>query len=632
MAVYPTQELDDLARAKGICGGFTDLIRPYGERITGKVVVRDSVGASRAWDDFAVHFADLGKIAYDAASAHSNAPLGKLEELLENSVETEDDETLGGDAGAAISPLYKLFLRRLLRSHKISPHEAFVHPVATVIAISSATDQPIETLRHLYQQTAQGARTLPPSVNPEYLRYYLLVHDEDRDDFAKSSALFDQMKRHFGLHCHLIRLRSTPASPSDHDTEHLLHCEWLSPSEDLQYTSETTNLIDLQTPAAPLIFASDASAIRLFVRELVAQSIIPHMEQRIALWNEQIASRRRGISGRFMSLSKRWAGIGSSARNASSATNLTSSGGSGNYDGVQGYYRYDTPEALLRKLADFAFMLRDYKLAASTLELVRTDYSNDKAWKYMAGANEMCYVANLLNPLTGTASAKFKMETFDQMLETASYSYLTRCADPTSALRSLVLGVELLKVRGKVAAELAAKWGIRILELGLVGSCGHVLISERVASCFANQIGTGSTDWGMRKRKAALWNVMAADEWMKLGRAEFAAERLDEAHELYDDSKNGESVKHFTELDTFVNQLSLAVKMKLGQGRNRGLSGASLVMQQEVEDETVEDMANLEKLDSRVNRRSMMGGSDMPPLSPTRLRSDPLGAKDDDFE
>ena len=125
---------------------------------------------------------------------------------------------------------------------------------------------------------------------------------------------------------------------------------------------------------------------------------------------------------------------------------------------------------------------------------------------------------------------------------------------------------------------------------------------------------------------------MAADEWMKLGRAEFAAERLDEAQELYSDLKHGQSTKHFTELDTFMNQLSLAVKMKLGQSRNRGLSGASLVMQQEVEDETVEDMASLEKLDSRVNRKSMIGGSDRPPLSPTRMRNDPLGVMDDDFE
>ena len=40
----------------------------------------------------------------------------------------------------------------------------------------------------------------------------------------------------------------------------------------------------------------------------------------------------------------------------------------------------------MRKLADFAFMLRDWKLAHSTYDIVRKDFANDKAWKYAAGA------------------------------------------------------------------------------------------------------------------------------------------------------------------------------------------------------------------------------------------------------
>ncbi|RMZ84797.1 hypothetical protein DV737_g913, partial [Chaetothyriales sp. CBS 132003] len=627
VAVYATEELDDLARAKGVAGGFTALIRPYGERVAGKVVVRDSVGASRAWDDFAVHFADLARLAYDATAAATTS-----------------------QPSAALDNLEQVFLTRLLRSHNISPHETLQHPVAAVIAISSATHQPIETLRHLYHQTSQGTRTLPPYASAEYLRYYVLVHDEDRDDLAKSTALFDQMKRHFGLHCHLLKLRSSAASPSDDGAEELPRCQWLSPSEELQHEADTAALADVQRPTSAFLAGADAAAIRTFVRELVTQSVVPHMEQRIALWNEQIASRRRGISGRFMSISKRWAGIGSSARHSSSSSGAGAGTGNGNYDSLQAHYRHDAPEALLRKLADFALMLRDFKLAASTFDLVRSDYSDDKAWKYLAGANEMCCIANLLNPLTGTAAAKLKMESFDQMLDTACYSYLTRCNDPASALRALLLGVELLKVRGKQGAELAAKWAIRILELGLVGSCGHALISERIASCFAGQIGVGNTGWGTRKRKAAMWNVTAADDWMKLGRAGFAAETLGQAKELYAESRHGsDAVSAFADMHTFTTQLALAVQMKLGQahhngrsGRARAASGASLVMSQDVEDETVEDMAapaaaprDAAAIDRRlVQRRSLMGDAVLAPAptTPIRPRNDPLGVRDDDFE
>jgi trafficking protein particle complex subunit 8 len=40
----------------------------------------------------------------------------------------------------------------------------------------------------------------------------------------------------------------------------------------------------------------------------------------------------------------------------------------------------------MRKLADYAFMLRDWRLAHSTYDIVRKDFGNDKAWKYAAGA------------------------------------------------------------------------------------------------------------------------------------------------------------------------------------------------------------------------------------------------------
>ncbi|ETN44846.1 uncharacterized protein HMPREF1541_09721 [Cyphellophora europaea CBS 101466] len=636
VAICAADEADVLARSKGIKNDFATLVRPYGERITGKVVVRDSVGASRAWDDFGVHIAELGKLTRDAASPPTTNELDRLEELMEQAVEHQnapEDDPVGASA------FYRYYLSRVLQGHPISPHEAFLHPVCAVIVITSATPQPIDTLRNLYQQTAQGSRTLPPYANPEYLRYYVLVHDEDRDDFSKTSALFDQMKRHFGLHCHLLRLRS--GTPTDTDeVEPLPSCEWLAPSDELSQQSQNTDLGDVDESHETLIFSADAAAIRACLRELVAQSVIPHMEQRIALWNEQVASRRKGISGRFMSISRRWGGFGGSGRN-SATTGLTGSGSTGNYDAALGYYRQDTPEAILAKLAAFAFMLRDYKLAASTMELVRSDYNNDKAWKYAAGANEICCVASLLNPLTGTASAKFKLDTFDQMLDMSLHSYATRSRDYMLALRAMLLGLELLKVRGKAAAEIAAKYGIKAIELGLVtpGSIGHVLLSERIASCFGGQIGAGgTTSLGTRRRKAALWNVVAADEWMKLGMAAYANERLDEARELYADTKYGDSIAHFTELDGFMQQLQFTIRIKLGQGkRNRGLSGASEVMQQEVDDETVEDMGahDLENKGHRRNLSLVTTGAVMEagaPKSPVRLRSDPLTAAEDDFE
>lgn len=40
----------------------------------------------------------------------------------------------------------------------------------------------------------------------------------------------------------------------------------------------------------------------------------------------------------------------------------------------------------MRKLADYAFMLRDWKFAHSIYDLLRKDFLNDKAWMYHAGS------------------------------------------------------------------------------------------------------------------------------------------------------------------------------------------------------------------------------------------------------
>jgi hypothetical protein len=46
----------------------------------------------------------------------------------------------------------------------------------------------------------------------------------------------------------------------------------------------------------------------------------------------------------------------------------------------------DSPEFLMRKLADYAFMLKDYKFALSTYETVKKDFqSSPKYLKYYAG-------------------------------------------------------------------------------------------------------------------------------------------------------------------------------------------------------------------------------------------------------
>lgn len=268
---------------------------------------------------------------------------------------------------------------------------------------------------------------------------------------------------------------------------------------------------------------------------MTQMSVVPFMERCIATWNDQVASRRRGLSGRFLSMSKRYFG-------SSSSRNSTSS--SSNYDPVTASYPPTSPEAQMRKLADFAFMLRDWKLAHSTYDLLRTDFNNDKAWKYHAAAHEMTAISLILTgtPLTG----KIRQETIEPMIDLACYSYIARCSATYSALRCLLVAVELLRLRGGGAVDEAAKWAIRARDAQSLGPISHALITERVGDCYSARLGKGSQGLGSRRRKAAMWKMLAANEWIAAGKLARAKNCLDYALPAYEATKF-EGIRAFAE-------------------------------------------------------------------------------------
>lgn len=247
VAILASDDTHELVKQKGFKGGFRELLRPFGEKVPGRVVIRDSVGSSRGWEDYGVRLIDLAETQPVSSSRDPvDSAMGQLEAVLQNTLDAADSTSnrwsqlsqSPATNSLSASPLYQLFLRRLLCVNSPTPHETFMHPVACVIAISSRNKTPLESLRQLYAQTSQGSNAPPPWVHGEFLRYYVLVHDEDRDDIGESTKLYDQMKRHFGLHCHLLRLRSNQCVETDDDSVEVPSTEWLSPAEDLSKAEE----------------------------------------------------------------------------------------------------------------------------------------------------------------------------------------------------------------------------------------------------------------------------------------------------------------------------------------------------------------------------------------------------------
>ena len=264
------------------------------------------------------------------------------------------------------------------------------------------------------------------------------------------------------------------------------------------------------------------------------------MEGRVAVWNDQVASRRRGISGRFMSLSKRWTAFGSNRGSKSTSSGSSSS----SYDANSGTYSPESAEATMQRLADYAFMLRDWKLANSTYDILRADFNDDKAWKHNAIANEMAALSLLLRQQQ-PAAFRSKIETIDQMLDAATYSYLSRCSDPTGAIRCLLLAIELFRCRGETGIREAAKWAMRLLELSLLSPVPQCISCEQLAELFQSQNGNGDLRWCSRGRKAAFWNFLTSDVWLASERTSIAKNRLGSSKAMYAALENRDEIPPF---------------------------------------------------------------------------------------
>lgn len=563
--VVASTDANDLVKRKGF-SSFYELLRPFGENFEGKISCKDSTGTTVPLDDFNVNFIEMGPasnlVNYGqidiqrpglVPSSNLYLPGGDLvalERQIENEMQLAGENisaatTVQDAEGRAVgsASYYTSFLSSLLSGLPTSPHETFSHPVASCIAISSHNDSPIETLVALYKNSSEH---LPSFIDPGFLRYYVLIHDEDEHDLNQSLSLYARMKNSFGAHCYMLRLTSTEVGQADPAVLEVLNFQRRSAPERLRsrwHGGRTNSFLPNATTEAEYVSTqiryipyADHAGLSSLVREMITQSIVPYMERCITMWNEQVAGPRRGLAGRFLN-------VGRSFWGSSRTTAPTS--GNGNYDPSTSSYPPSSPQAQLRKLADFAFMLRDWKLANGVYDMLRKDFSTDKAWKHHAGAQEMFVVTQLLIPAPVTT--KMRVDTIEPTLDSALYGYLSRCSSPFSALRAMLLTAELLRIRPGGAKDDAAKWIMRIMETNLVGEMTRALLVERTAYCFATSEAAAATQSvsadkfmatyrGSRRRKAAFWHVLAAEHWSTIGKHRLARAALRAALDVYGNS------------------------------------------------------------------------------------------------
>lgn len=209
--------------------------------------------------------------------------------------------------------------------------------------------------------------------------------------------LLASVKKVYGLDCCVLPINSAFNNAQDPATRNSVSDVWATPPSHTHPGSKRNSLIgngDERQPKGQYgayLNEDDVKRLRAFVRGLVAQSLIPWMERCVSHWNESVTASRKGLTGRLFGAGRKFFGQAATSK-AGTAGNSEAA----NWNAAGGFYYYNALGAQTRRLADFAFMVRDYKLSAATYDVGRKDYANDKALRHAAGATEMFGLSHLM--------------------------------------------------------------------------------------------------------------------------------------------------------------------------------------------------------------------------------------------
>ncbi|KII93831.1 hypothetical protein PLICRDRAFT_36073 [Plicaturopsis crispa FD-325 SS-3] len=275
--------------------------------------------------------------------------------------------------------------------HVPSKVEGWNHPVAIILAVSTTAPNPLQAITALHSRIPD----FPPWVDSTHIRCTLIIHPRDSPlSNEEAGALFNAVKKQFGLHSYLIPLE-LPPSPTPVPVPALVP-RLPPPSPEYDPPEVPFGIPSTPMPATPLhtvpphpdtgatstvplatlkMCEQDIQQTARFTREFVVMSLLPWMEKCVVEWNENYSSTRR-LPSRLFSSTRRLFGTASPPPvTANSATHAptrshTYNGSQGSITGAGGLAG---PPPQQRRLAEFATILGDFKLAVSVWESLRKE-------------------------------------------------------------------------------------------------------------------------------------------------------------------------------------------------------------------------------------------------------------------
>lgn len=303
----------------------------------------------------------------------------------------------------SVSSWLQVYNKEFIHTLSFSDHEAFDHPIACLLVVSSKDENPVNKFVDLFNTDQLPSLLNEGAMDPKILKHYVLIHDNEDGPADKANEILLEMKGTFGPHdCRLLCINSSQSN------EEIL-------PEDIWTPFVSSSLADNSSSDHVLgrcFNRNDLEQINEFMQEFSVKNIIPYMEQKIRSLNQQVSATRKGLKNQFKNL---W----------------WHKGKDDTTDVLNGsIYTFSSIESQIRILGDYAFMLRDYELALSNYRLLSNDYKIDKAWKRYAGVQEMIGLSLFMLDQS-RKEAEYSMETAFttyQKIGASGQRYATRCA------------------------------------------------------------------------------------------------------------------------------------------------------------------------------------------------------------
>ncbi|KAI5962246.1 uncharacterized protein KGF55_003322 [Candida pseudojiufengensis] len=358
--------------------------------------------------------------------------------------------------------LYQTFFNKIITTNKITPFETFNHPIAQIFIIDFENDS-IDDLRKLIVEFRNF--NFPKFFQiDDLLIHVFIIYDSIKFDSKDVLVLQNEIRIKLNIDSITIPIKlkcdlEKEAAPEQNFTI-ISSIENCTIEEDLQrltLNDETTNL---------KIPESIDTSLRITVYNFINKFLIPHMQNKIRIWDDQMLQPKKSITGRFFSASRKFFNNSDSNLLSSSST-IQSSGSNSSQTSSQQtsfnyqemYYYKSSPEQTIRKLADWSLILNDFKHAYSTYDLIRKDYSNDRAWIYVASTQEMCIISLLLAQTQSFGTnqqkqtipdkntlRKIRHDIIEPFIDNLSYTFKSRLNLKTYSIKSLLMTIELIQV------------------------------------------------------------------------------------------------------------------------------------------------------------------------------------------